>query len=55
VTRTLNIAPAVPEIIATKYTHAKPKKIVVQVPKKKHNEKVVVKKQVQGIATRVPV
>ena len=46
--------PAVPEIIATKYTHAKSKKIVVQVPKKKHNVTVVVNSKSKGLLHRCP-
>ena len=47
-------APAVPEFIATKYTHAKSKKIVVQVPKKKHNETVVVNSKSKGLLHGCP-
>jgi hypothetical protein len=45
---------AVPEIIATKYTHAKSKKIVVQVSKKKHNVTVVVNSKSKGLLHGCP-
>jgi hypothetical protein len=41
VTRTLNTAPAVPEIIATKTNYAKSQRIAVTKSKKKHEQSIV--------------
>ena len=48
-----NHRPADPEIIATKYTYAKSKKIVVRVPKNKHDVTIVVYSKSDRIATQV--
>jgi hypothetical protein len=48
-----NHRPADPEIIATKYTYAKSQKIVVRVPKNKHDVTIVVYSKPDRIAAQV--
>ena len=55
VTRTLNTAPAVPEIIVTKTKHAKSQRIAVTESKNKHDVEIIVNSKSKRIATQVSI